>query len=151
MKSVNQIEQEKQDWKSFMKLRDWTIWLTITFRPVFEHLKEQEAMKLFKKFFKNLNHPGKVFFDRYMEALVFFEKNRFKGFHIHAVLSRIGTQHCSEIEKRCIKQFGQSKAKPMHEGVPEYIAKKNVESKIAFFDFIKINSRYRETKGDKNI
>lgn len=144
MKSVNQVEQAKNDWKKFLKMRDWTIWLTVTFRPIFEGMKEQEAMKVFKKFFKNLNRPGQVFFDRYTEALVFCEKNRFKGFHIHAVLSRIDPQHCPEIEKRCIRQFGQSKAKPMHEGVPEYIAKKNVESKIEFFDFFKINSRYRE-------
>jgi len=142
MKSVKEKEQIKKAWKNFLKLRDWTVWLTIRPRiPV----KDIRAKMMFKRFLKRLNHPGEEYFNRFVEAFVFYEKNHPESGHVHthAVLNRIDPKHCSAIEKKCMRLFGQSKVKPLHDGVPDYLADKQVYSKLVSFDFYKINSRYR--------
>lgn len=132
----------KESFKEFLQIKDWTIWMTITFRTPKNAL---EAEKRFKHFFKYINTPNQQFFSNFIYAIVFYEKENLRnGVHIHALADRIKSDYSALLEKNCRKTFGESIVKPFHLGVSNYLCEKYTSSTLDHFDFYKINSRLRE-------
>ena len=125
----------------FLGRENWTLWITITFRnPTTKDL----AHRRFKYFLKTLNNDQEEFYAKYVYAVIFYEFEGFrKGVHIHSIVNNISSDKARLLEAECKRVFGESKVVPMHEGVKEYLAKKYGSAKLADFDYLKINSKYR--------
>jgi len=119
----------------------WDLWLTITFRKKTGLL---EAKKAFKQFIKNMN-SGKAFFGNFVFCFIVFEKDTRGGVHLHGVLRGVHPLYAPQIEKLCIKQFGQSKVVPYmpHRNAILYLAAKYTSPRLECYDLMKINAKAR--------
>ena len=130
--------------KEFLERGNHDIWVTLTFRNT---VTPSLAKKKFKYFFKTLNKPGEAFFKKYILSWVFVEKNKVKdGVHIHALVKGIAPALCRKLERKCKEFFGESRIKPMHEGVIPYLCEKYNTSSLEDWGFVKINSKRRKVK-----
>lgn len=135
--------------KAFLdeKIKDWHegIWLTLTFR---KYQSLEGAVKRFKCFFKNLNTTYQSYFDNYIYAFIFYERQNFRrGIHIHAIINRINPNDSllmNMLERECLMSFGEVMIKPIHENVTKYVSEKYSSEKLEHFDYYKINSKLRK-------
>lgn len=144
MKLINQREQNLTNaWNEFLRRHEWTLWLTLTFKY---ETSMKSAKSKFKDFFKYFNSYQDVYFDKYIHALVFFEKNAARdGVHIHTLIDRFAPFYSSVIERewRSLGYGQQCMIKVPHEGIAEYIAKKEKYHTLDSYDYYTINAHYR--------
>ncbi|MFC1752678.1 hypothetical protein ACFL96_04705 [Thermoproteota archaeon] len=139
----------KMEWKKFVERIEPDLFVTITFRTF---TSQNMAIKRFKSFFKFLNKPDRIFYNKFILSWVYFE-NRVKGegCHIHALIKGVDTFLASILENKCKKAFGSSKVKPYDHNIvicpaSEYLADKCVNYNSDNLKFFKINSRFRGRK-----
>ncbi|MFA5316377.1 MAG: hypothetical protein WC369_03045 [Dehalococcoidales bacterium] len=159
--AINKIELANS-FADFVKAHDWDIYFTATLRapvktiPVKQNGQSRDVVvwrndiasmrKEFQFFFSTLN--GYVtFFDRYMLALVCFDR-AYKGgrLHVHALIQRIPPQYCRALQSVAYDFFGESKVTPYDpkRDVRYYFGNKYAYSGSSDFDFLKINARWRK-------
>ncbi|MDD5567668.1 MAG: hypothetical protein PHY88_00440 [Candidatus Omnitrophica bacterium] len=104
------------------------------------------ARKEFQFFFSHLNYAVN-FFDKYMLALVCFER-AYPGarLHIHALIQGISPCLCRMLQSECFEFFGESEVKPYEpfKGVSFYFGWKYLKPELVDFDFLRINARRRK-------
>jgi len=160
---INKLELVR-GFNGFVRSRNWDIFLTVTFRrpmksiTVMQGNRQEEvrvwlddkvnARKEFQYFFSHLNYAVS-FFDKYMLALVCFER-AYPGarLHIHALIQGISTQFCLMLQSECYEFFGESKVVPYDssKAASSYFGWKYIKPELADFDLLKINARRRKTK-----
>ncbi|MFC1514475.1 hypothetical protein ACFL5X_01065 [Candidatus Omnitrophota bacterium] len=102
--------------------------------------------KPFKYFFKHLNRPTYVFYDKFILCWVFFERfgNR-KGVHIHTLIKGISPIHAPTLQKKCNGFFGNAIISPYDPNKKGafYGIKHYGTEELDDFTFWKINSKWR--------
>jgi len=151
-----------EGFSELIKSRKWDIFLSTTFRRPRKTItiiqngqpKEVEvwlddkvsARKEFQFFFSHLNYAV-TFFDKYMLALVCFER-AYPGarIHLHALIQGILPQFCQTLQSECFEFFGESEVKPYDPSkkVSLYFGWKYLKPELVDFDFLRINSRRRK-------
>lgn len=134
--------------KEFVERLGADLWFTVTFR---RSVSLDTAMKSFKRFFKFLNKPDKVYYEKFILSWVYFEKTiKGEGYHIHALIKGINPVLAPALEKECQKAFGLSKVKPYDHSRIIYPASEYLADKCVFnsdnLEFFRINSRLRRYK-----
>jgi len=151
-----------EGFSEFVKSREWDIFLSTTFRRPMKTItiiqngqpKEVEvwlddkvsARKEFQYFFSHLNYAV-TFFDKYMLALVCFER-AYPGarIHLHALIQRISPKFCQILQSECFEFFGESEVRPYDPSkkVSFYFGLKYLKPELVDFDFLRVNSRRRK-------
>ena len=151
-----------EGFSQLIKSRKWDIFLSTTFRRPMKTItiiqngqpKEVEvwlddkvsAKKEFQFFFSHLNAAA-TFFDKYMFALVCFER-AYPGarIHLHALIRGISPEFCQILQRECFEFFGESEIKPYDptKKVSLYFGRKYLKPELVDFDFLRINSRKRK-------
>ncbi len=141
----------KMAWKEFVERIKPDLWVTITFRKT---TSRNVAIKRFKWFFKFLNKPGIIYYNKFILCWVYFEEIKGDGYHIHAFIKGIDPLLASILEKECNEAFGSSEVKPYDHSriiypASEYVADKCIINSDNLIPF-KINSRLRKNPGIRN-
>ena len=129
-------------------MADWDIWLTVTFKyPA----SSESAFKSFRYFFKRLNTPELVFFEKFIRCIVLTEKHeRRASAHIHCLIHGIAPSLARSLEDKCRGFFGSSVAKAYDSELPrlasEYMAKKCADGVAEDWKVMKINAKWRGGK-----
>lgn len=120
----------------------WDLWLTITFR---KRTSLSAAKRMFKRFLKYIN-SGEAFFTNFVFCFTLFERDARGGVHLHAVLRGIHPLYAPDIEKLCIKRFGQSRVAPHlpRRNAILYLAAKYGTPSLECYDLMKINTKKRK-------
>ena len=123
----------------------WDLFVTITFK---EKRGVDGAKKAFKSFFRNLNLPSEIFYEKFILSWVFYEsEGSRRGVHVHALIKGIDPSLASLLEEKCKGFFGLSKVVPYNYNnsgsATSYLARKYPNINLVFFDYYKINSRLR--------
>jgi hypothetical protein len=127
--------------KVFLEDFPGDMWMTITFRRA---LSEATAKKRLKYFFKHLNTPQEIFFDKFVRLWAFYENNIGNdGVHIHALIGGIKPELANALQDKCHIVFGESKVVGKHQGVTSYLGRKYNTSSLNNFDLLHINSKLR--------
>jgi len=138
-------ESKILEFEEFIKAKGpWDLWATITFRQKTQLLG---ARSLFKYFLKHLNSPDDIFFDKFVFCFVFFERDNRGGVHIHALIRGIHPLYAFKLEGKCREHLGDTKIKPYNPSLKKnatlYLACKYVTQSLEDFDFMKVNSKFR--------
>lgn len=133
------------EFEEFIKSKGpWDLWVTVTFRKKTLLL---QARSSFKYFLKHLNSPDDIFFDKFVFCFVCFERDDRGGVHIHALIRGIHPLFAYKFGSKCLEHFGVSKIKPYNPilecNATRYLANKYVTRALVDFDFIKVNSKFR--------
>ena len=132
----------------YIKERGLECWMTVTFPNA---VPPSLAKKEFQRFFKKLNKADEEFFKKYVECLVFIEKNKTReGVHIHAVVGKIAPTLYPRLKEKCKKYFGESEVKARDYRTVPYLVRKFDSELLEDWFPLKINSRYRGSKPTLN-
>lgn len=142
-------------WKEFIERLRPDLYVTITFRTI---TSRDMAIKRFKRFFKFLNKPNKIFYNKFTLNWVYFEnKIEGEGYHLHALVKGIVPLLAPDLENECSRVFGLSKVVPYDHSRVIYPASEYLADKCAYFNSdnlkpFKINSRFRVSnkQGESN-
>src|SRR3990167_5779985 len=80
----------------------YNLWITVTFR---KKMPLHIAKKAFKHFWKNLNSPTEIYYDKFIFCYACFEIDSRFGVHVHALLRGIHPKYAWKLWKKCNKQF----------------------------------------------
>ena len=132
------------EFEEFIKSKGpWDLWASVTFH---ERTELAQARGSFKYFLKHLNSPDDIFFDKFVFCFVCFERESRGGVHIHALIRGIHPLYALKFQRKCWK-FGNSKVKPynpcLERNATRYLANKYVSRNLVDFDFMKVNSKFR--------
>jgi len=140
---VGTINQKlKLSFEGFIRKFPYDTWMTVTFKRT---VSTEVAKKRLKQFLKHLNTANTVYYQKSVRLWAFFEKNTIgNGVHVHCLIDGMDTSKCPQLERECLKRFGQSTVTAGHANVIPYVAEKYNSTGLDDFDYMKVNSRYRQ-------
>ena len=142
----------------------WELFLTMTFRV---EKGEQNAKRCFKCVLKYINEPGDVYYQKIVHAFIVLEQDTNRDtVHIHSFIRGIDPSRAVSLQNKIMDKLcwknkcaqdkghqrkpkivtGQTVVRPYDPelGGDYYLGWKYPFSKMVDYDFIKINSRFRE-------
>ena len=140
-----QMDGLEKAWIEFLGRIKAELFLTVTFRKA---TGRKLALKRLKHFFKYLNKPDIIFFQKYILCWVCFEET-VEDLHLHILIRGIAPRLASFLERECRIRFGNSDVKVFnYSGLPytfvNYVVEKHIYTDFDRLESFKINSRWRK-------
>ncbi|MCX5698187.1 MAG: hypothetical protein NTX01_00590 [Candidatus Omnitrophica bacterium] len=140
-----QMDRMEKAWIEFVDRIKAELFLTVTFRKA---TNRKLALKRLKHFFRYLNKPDIIFFQKYILCWVCFEET-VEGLHLHILIRGVAPRLASFLQRECCIRFGNSNVKVFnYSGLPytfvNYVVEKHIYTDFDRLESFKINSRWRK-------